>query len=65
MIAQDFLGRAIDPPSVSAMDRAWLNLKALGAVGEDDELTALGKHMVGLLISSQSLLTSVFRQQCH
>ncbi|EJD54594.1 P-loop containing nucleoside triphosphate hydrolase protein [Auricularia subglabra TFB-10046 SS5] len=50
---KDFLGRAIDPPSVAAIDRAWINLKALGAVGEDDELTALGKHMATMPLDLQ------------
>lgn len=50
---KDFLGRAIDPPSMVAMNKAWVNLKALGAVGEDDELTALGKHMATMPLDLQ------------
>ncbi|KZV88008.1 P-loop containing nucleoside triphosphate hydrolase protein [Exidia glandulosa HHB12029] len=50
---KSFLSRAIDPPSITAMDRAWVNLKALGAVGEDDELTALGKHMATMPLDLQ------------
>lgn len=62
---QSFLGRAIDPPSVFAMDRAWLNLKALGAVGEDDELTALGKHMVRPRSAFRVVSLTEPRPPCH
>ncbi|KAH7100130.1 P-loop containing nucleoside triphosphate hydrolase protein [Auriculariales sp. MPI-PUGE-AT-0066] len=50
---KDFLGRAIDPPSVQAMDRAWLNLKGLGAISDTDQLTALGKHMATMPLDLQ------------
>lgn len=43
-----FLGRAIDPPDVSSLDRAWKTLKELGAIDVNDCLTGLGKHMAML-----------------
>jgi len=38
---------AIDPPEVTAMERAWSVLEELGAVDEEGRLTALGRHLVG------------------
>lgn len=46
MQLQTFLARAIDPPDISAVDKALDILEELGAVGPDGELTALGRHMV-------------------
>ena len=46
---QAFLGQAIDPPSIAAMDRAITTLEELGAIDNDGTLTALGKHMVSLI----------------
>jgi HrpA-like RNA helicase len=43
---QHFLKRAIDPPEVSAMDKAWNVLEELGAIDADGRLTALGRHIV-------------------
>lgn len=44
-ILQHFLKKAIDPPDVSAMDKAWSTLQELGAVDKESKLTALGRHM--------------------
>lgn len=44
-ISQHFLKKAIDPPDVSAMDKAWSTLLELGAVDKENKLTALGRHM--------------------
>lgn len=41
-----FLGKAIDPPQIAAMEKAWSVLHELGAVDENGKLTALGRHMV-------------------
>ncbi|KAF8560131.1 P-loop containing nucleoside triphosphate hydrolase protein [Imleria badia] len=43
-----FLKKAIDPPDVSAMDKAWTTLQELGAVDKESKLTALGRHMAML-----------------
>ncbi|KAG6889480.1 hypothetical protein C0992_004985 [Termitomyces sp. T32_za158] len=40
-----FLRRAIDPPEVVAMERAWSTLEELGAVDDSGRLTPLGRHM--------------------
>lgn len=40
------MNRAIDPPEVSAMDKAWDILEELGAIDADGRLTALGRHIV-------------------
>ncbi|KAF8445690.1 P-loop containing nucleoside triphosphate hydrolase protein [Boletus edulis BED1] len=39
-----FLEKAIDPPDVSAMDKAWSTLQELGAVDKESKLTALGRY---------------------
>lgn len=44
-ISQHFLKKAIEPPDVSAMDKAWSTLQELGAVDKESKLTALGRHM--------------------
>ena len=46
VLSQTFLARAIDPPEISAVDKALEVLEELGATGPDGELTALGRHMV-------------------
>ncbi|KAF9245882.1 P-loop containing nucleoside triphosphate hydrolase protein [Melanogaster broomeanus] len=60
-----FLKGAIDPPEVSAMDKAWSVLKELGAIDQDGRLTALGRHMsmlpVDLRLGKMLVLGSVFR----
>jgi len=40
------LGRAIDPPKVAALSGSWKFLKEIGAINEDDTITALGRAMV-------------------
>ncbi|KAG6380964.1 P-loop containing nucleoside triphosphate hydrolase protein [Boletus reticuloceps] len=45
---QHFLEKAIDPPDVSAMDKAWSTLQELGAVDKESKLTALGRYMAML-----------------
>ena len=43
-----FLGKAIDPPKMDAIDAAWRTLFDLGAVESEDhssKLTALGRHV--------------------
>lgn len=48
-----FLQRAIDPPSMQALEQAITTLKNVNAIDETPEgrLTALGKHMVSMLLS--------------
>ncbi|KAG6878138.1 hypothetical protein C0993_011852 [Termitomyces sp. T159_Od127] len=46
---QLFLRRAIDPPEVVAMERAWSTLEELGAVDDAGRLTPLGRHMMLIL----------------
>jgi ATP-dependent RNA helicase DHX57 len=43
-----FLQRAIDPPSIQALEQAIITLKNVNAIDDTPEgkLTALGKHMV-------------------
>ncbi|CAO0799169.1 unnamed protein product [Mucor circinelloides] len=61
-----FLQRAIDPPSVAAMDSAIRSLREVEAIEltERGDLTALGKHMANipadLRISKMLLFGSVF-----
>jgi ATP-dependent RNA helicase DHX57 len=47
-----FLQRAIDPPSMQALAQAIITLKNVNAIDETPEgkLTALGKHMVRLVL---------------
>jgi hypothetical protein len=45
-ILQLYLSRAIDPPKVVAMEKAWSILEEVGAVDQAGELTALGRHIV-------------------
>ena len=43
---QLFLSKAIDPPKLDAMKKAWSILEELGAVDWEGRLTALGRQMV-------------------
>ncbi|KAG0174156.1 hypothetical protein DFQ28_004676 [Apophysomyces sp. BC1034] len=61
-----FLRKAIDPPSVQALDSAIATLRAVDAIDADrGELTPLGKHMASipadLRISKMLLFGSIFR----
>ncbi|KAI7863168.1 P-loop containing nucleoside triphosphate hydrolase protein [Spinellus fusiger] len=62
-----FLGKAIDPPSIAALDSAIRTLKTVDAIDgtKEGNLTALGKHMAtipaDLRISKMLLLGSIFR----
>ncbi|KAG6873855.1 hypothetical protein C0995_010467 [Termitomyces sp. Mi166 len=60
-----FLRRAIDPPKVVAMERAWSTLEELGAVDDAGRLTPLGRHMstlpVDLRLAKMLILATVFR----
>ncbi|KAF9225566.1 P-loop containing nucleoside triphosphate hydrolase protein [Gyrodon lividus] len=60
-----FLKRAIDPPEISAMDKAWSVLKELGAIDQEGKLTSLGRHMsmlpVDLRLAKMLVLGSVLR----
>ncbi|KIK99476.1 hypothetical protein PAXRUDRAFT_30490 [Paxillus rubicundulus Ve08.2h10] len=60
-----FLKRAIDPPEVSAMDKAWSVLEELGAVDQEGKLTSLGRHMsmlpMDLRLGKMLLLGSILR----
>lgn len=46
MLRQAFLGRAVDPPAMEAMDKALSVLEELGAIDVNGSLTALGRHIV-------------------
>ena len=46
MLWQAFLGRAVDPPAMEAMDKALSVLEELGAIDANGSLTALGRHIV-------------------
>ncbi|KAG0702732.1 P-loop containing nucleoside triphosphate hydrolase protein [Suillus ampliporus] len=60
-----FLNRAIDPPEVSAMDKAWNVLEELGAIDADGRLTALGRHIsllpVDLRLGKMLVLGTIFQ----
>ncbi|KAF7730393.1 hypothetical protein EC973_002199 [Apophysomyces ossiformis] len=61
-----FLRKAIDPPSVQALDSAIATLRAVDAIDSDHgELTPLGEHMASipadLRISKMLLFGSIFR----
>lgn len=45
---QRFLGKAIDPPKVQAIEKALSILEELGAIDYEGHLTALGRQMVRL-----------------
>ncbi|KDQ63105.1 hypothetical protein JAAARDRAFT_119492 [Jaapia argillacea MUCL 33604] len=60
-----FLSKAIDPPSIVAMDKAWSVLEDLGAIDEDGGLTALGRHIamlpIDLRLAKMLVLATIFR----
>ncbi|KII93616.1 hypothetical protein PLICRDRAFT_131582 [Plicaturopsis crispa FD-325 SS-3] len=60
-----FLSRAIDPPKIAAMEKAWSILEELGAVDESGKLTALGRHIsvlpVDLRLAKMLVLGTVFQ----
>ncbi|KAH7923230.1 P-loop containing nucleoside triphosphate hydrolase protein [Leucogyrophana mollusca] len=60
-----FLSRAIDPPEVTAMEKAWSGLEELGAVDQAGQLTALGRHIsmlpVDLRLGKMLVLGTIFR----
>ncbi|KAI0368891.1 P-loop containing nucleoside triphosphate hydrolase protein [Pilatotrama ljubarskyi] len=62
---KSFLSRAIDPPDISAVDKALEVLEELAATGPDGELTALGRHMamlpMDLRLGKMLILGTVFR----
>ncbi|TFK86940.1 P-loop containing nucleoside triphosphate hydrolase protein [Polyporus arcularius HHB13444] len=62
---KSFLSRAIDPPDVTAVDKALAVLDELAAIGPDGELTALGRHMamlpMDLRLGKMLVLGTVFR----
>ncbi|RPD64692.1 P-loop containing nucleoside triphosphate hydrolase protein [Lentinus tigrinus ALCF2SS1-7] len=62
---KSFLSRAIDPPDVSAVDKALAVLEELAAIQPDGELTALGRHMamlpMDLRLGKMLVLGTVFR----
>ncbi|KIJ54301.1 hypothetical protein M422DRAFT_25225 [Sphaerobolus stellatus SS14] len=59
-----FLLKAIDPPPVAAMEKAWSVLEELGAVTPDGKLTALGRYLsllpVDLRLGKMLILASIF-----
>lgn len=64
-----FLGKALDPPDIRAIDSAWSTLRALGAIEEEGgtaaRLTPLGAHLamipVDLRLGKMLVLASIFR----
>ncbi|KAI0828826.1 P-loop containing nucleoside triphosphate hydrolase protein [Trametes gibbosa] len=60
-----FLSRAIDPPDISAVDKALSVLEELAAIDSSGELTALGRHMamlpMDLRLGKMLILGTVFR----
>ncbi|KAF9015717.1 P-loop containing nucleoside triphosphate hydrolase protein [Cyathus striatus] len=62
---KNFLQRAIDPPNLDAMDRAWSILEELGAVDVDDKVTPLGRHIsmlpVDIRLAKMLVLGSIFQ----
>ncbi|KAG7099686.1 hypothetical protein E1B28_001508 [Marasmius oreades] len=60
-----YLGRAIDPPPLKAMEMAWSTLEELGAINDDGKITALGRHMsllpIDLRLAKMLVLGTVFR----
>jgi ATP-dependent RNA helicase DHX57 len=61
---RSFLKKAIDPPSIAALDSAIKSLTQVDAIDSVGELTALGKHMsnipADLRISKMLLFGSIF-----
>ncbi|KAG8960615.1 hypothetical protein FRC03_006323 [Tulasnella sp. 419] len=62
---KEFLGKAIDPPDVGAIESSQKSLQDLGAVNDQGKLTALGRHMallpLDLRLSKMLILGTVFR----
>ncbi|KAM5535888.1 hypothetical protein V8D89_010506 [Ganoderma adspersum] len=62
---KSFLSRAIDPPDISAVDKALEVLEELSAISSDGELTALGRHMamlpMDLRLGKMLILGTIFR----
>ncbi|KAI0640102.1 P-loop containing nucleoside triphosphate hydrolase protein [Trametes polyzona] len=62
---KSFLSRAIDPPDISAVDKALSVLEELAAIGPEGELTALGRHMamlpMDLRLGKMLILGTIFR----
>ncbi|RDB29375.1 hypothetical protein Hypma_015909 [Hypsizygus marmoreus] len=60
-----FLSRAIDPPKVAAMERAWSILEELGAVDAAGRLTPLGRNMsmlpVDLRLAKMLIIGTIFQ----
>ncbi|KIM88927.1 hypothetical protein PILCRDRAFT_813926 [Piloderma croceum F 1598] len=60
-----FLSRAISPPKTVAMENAWSTLEELGAINQDGNLTALGRHMstlpVDLRLAKMLVLGTIFK----
>ncbi|KAF8323715.1 P-loop containing nucleoside triphosphate hydrolase protein [Clavulina sp. PMI_390] len=60
-----FLGKAIDPPKVQAIEKALTTLDELGATDFDGKLTALGRQMallpVDLRLGKMMILGAIFR----
>lgn len=64
-----FLGKALSPPDVRAIDSAWETLRSLGAVeaegGWASRLTPLGKHLssipIDLRLGKMLVLAAIFR----
>ncbi|GAA5938485.1 uncharacterized protein JCM15063_005331 [Sporobolomyces koalae] len=69
---RDYLGKALDPPQVKAIETAWATLRLLGAVEVKDgkqelaaRLTPLGCHLamipVDLRLAKMLVLAAIFR----
>lgn len=66
---KQWLGRALSPPDVRAIDSAWATLRLLGAIEETGgtaaRLTPLGMHMamipLDLRLSKMLILAAIFR----
>ncbi|GAA6009512.1 hypothetical protein JCM11491_003585 [Sporobolomyces phaffii] len=69
---RDYLGKALDPPQVKAIETAWATLRLLGAVEVSDgkselsaHLTPLGCHLamipVDLRLAKMLVLAAIFR----
>ncbi|KAL8279337.1 hypothetical protein RQP46_008374 [Phenoliferia psychrophenolica] len=64
-----FLGKALNPPDVRAIDSAWATLRLLGAIEEEGgtaaRLTPLGAHLamipVDLRLGKMLVLAAIFR----
>ncbi|EIW86949.1 P-loop containing nucleoside triphosphate hydrolase protein [Coniophora puteana RWD-64-598 SS2] len=62
---KSYLSRAIDPPEVTAIEKAWSILEELGAVDLSGQLTPLGRHIsqlpVDLRLGKMLVLGTLFR----